>query len=173
MTLDVKSISGYPGESIPFDFSEDFSKIAPDDTEVLMTEPVSVVGSVENIGEGVYEVTAIVKAKWLTECGRCLSKIAVPVKTRLCERFAKNPEDDDDSYIYSSEDALDLNLFVRDGLLLALPSQVICAPSCRGFCQICGQNLNINPHCSCEGKSASDPRLSALSALMNDDDEEV
>jgi uncharacterized protein len=172
MTLDVKSISGFPGESISFELTEDFEKIAPDEPGITFAEPVNVSGSAVNIGEGIFEVTATVTAKWLSECSRCLSPVTVPVKTRLCERFTKNPDPDDDSYLFR-EDALDLNLFVRDGLLLALPSQVLCGPSCRGFCPRCGQNLNINPHCSCEGAGLVDPRLAALSALLNDDDEEV
>lgn len=172
MTLDVKSVSGSPGESIPFDFSEDFKSIAPGEAGVAFDGPVSAAGSAVNIGEGIFEVTAVVKAKWLSECSRCLSPVSVPIKTRLCERFVKSPAPEDDSYLFA-DDSLDLNLFVRDGLLLALPSQVLCGPSCRGFCPKCGQNLNINSHCSCGGAPLADPRLAALSALLNDDDEEV
>ncbi|MGI6150786.1 MAG: YceD family protein [Christensenellales bacterium] len=172
MTLDVKSISGSPGESIPFDLSAEFASIAPAEAGIAFAGPVSVSGSAVNIGEGIFEVTAVVTAKWLSECSRCLSPVTVPIKTRLCERFVKSPAPEDDSYLFS-DDALDLNLFVRDGLLLALPSQVLCGPSCRGFCPRCGQNLNINPHCSCESALSADPRLAALSALLNDDDEEV
>jgi len=172
MTLDVKSISGSPGESLSFDYVEDFASIAPDEAGIAFAEPVHVAGTAVNVGEGIFEVTAVVEALWLTECSRCLSPVTVPVKTRLCERFAKSPDAEDDFYLYK-EDALDLNLFVRDGLLLALPSQALCSPSCRGLCPNCGQNLNINPHCSCEGAPSADPRLAALSALLNDDDEEV
>ena len=162
MTLDVKSISGFPGESISFELTEDFEKIAPDEPGITFAEPVNVSGSAVNIGEGIFEVIATVTAKWLSECSRCLSPVTVPVKTRLCERFTKNPDPDDDSYLFR-EDALDLNLFVRDGLLLALPSQVL-----RSSCRVLPQ-MRTEP----QYKSALfvrrrwlvDPRLAALSAL--------
>jgi len=172
MILDIMPISHSPGESIPFEFHEAFDRISPGEDDIRFAGLVNVSGRAVNIGEGVFEVTASADADWLSECSRCLAPIAVHVKTRLCERFVKTPAPDDDAYQFTG-DSLDLDLFVRDGILLALPSQALCSPSCRGLCPKCGQNLNINPHCSCEGSLSSNPRMAALSALLNDDDEEV
>ncbi|NIR65724.1 MAG: DUF177 domain-containing protein, partial [Aliifodinibius sp.] len=42
----------------------------------------------------------------------------------------------------------------------------ICTPDCKGFCPICGENLNLKT-CDCQVETV-DPRLEPLKKLLDD-----
>lgn len=63
---------------------------------------------------------------------------------------------------------LELRAWARDALALALPTQVLCRPDCRGMCAICGADLNeAGPEHSHEREP--DPRWAKLSHLRFDE----
>ena len=172
MVVDVTRISKQPGAGMEFHFCQDFGSFASADDQLSFEGPISVDGTVMNIGEGIYEVQAKVDCTWVSECARCLEPVSVPMAVELKERFVRGADEGDDAYPFSN-DSLVLDAFVRDGILLDLPTQVFCRADCKGLCPVCGQNLNNNPQCSCSGAEAGDHRLFALAALLNSDDEEV
>jgi uncharacterized protein len=45
---------------------------------------------------------------------------------------------------------------------LAVPAQIVCREDCAGLCQVCGEDLNANPH---EHERPPDPRFAKLSEL--------
>jgi uncharacterized protein len=58
---------------------------------------------------------------------------------------------------------IDVSQEIRDLVVLSLPYQTICSPGCKGLCQRCGANLNVES-CRCNG-SDTDPRWEALQSL--------
>ena len=60
------------------------------------------------------------------------------------------------SYPYTGQDFLDLSLEIRDEILLALPSRMLCRPDCRGLCPQCRINLN-SKSCACAVQPAHSP----------------
>lgn len=61
---------------------------------------------------------------------------------------------------------LDLEVPLREHLLLAVPEYVICEEACRGFCPRCGTNLN-QASCECVVEE-EDPRWAALRRLRSE-----
>lgn len=57
-------------------------------------------------------------------------------------------------------DGLDLKEVLREQVLLSLPMQRLCRPSCRGLCPVCGGNRNL-VDCSCV-REVADDRWAAL-----------
>jgi uncharacterized protein len=57
---------------------------------------------------------------------------------------------------------LDLRRWAQDALVLAVPAQILCREDCAGLCQVCGEDLNANPH---EHERPPDPRFAKLSEL--------
>ena len=57
------------------------------------------------------------------------------------------PGDDIRSYLNGQEE-LDITAEVRDALLLSVPMKLLCSEDCRGLCQGCGANLNLE-ECRC------------------------
>ena len=78
-----------------------------------------------------------------------------------------NNEEDDYAYIVVPNMEFDLDALVKEDVLLAIPSKVLCKPDCKGLCSQCGKNLNDGP---CDCKEPVDPRLAGLLSLLEDDD---
>ena len=99
-------------------------------------------------------------------CMRCLEDAGAPVSIDV--REAHQPTDDDENLIseYLEENELDLRSWVRDGLVLALPVQIVCGEECLGLCGVCGANFNHDP--AHEHEPEPDPRWAKLSELKLD-----
>lgn len=171
LKLDITSVSKQPGASVPFDFTVAWKDLACE-SDVLYDGDVQIQGRAANVGEGVFDVSAHIAAVFHGECARCLEPVSVPVDFDLCERFVKDAGEDSDSYSFTN-DTIVLDDFVREALLLEVPTKVLCSPDCLGLCPVCGQNRNKNPHCSCIDNAGPTGPMAALAALLNDDDEEV
>lgn len=172
MKLDITPISKQPGESLPFQFVTGWSEIGSEE-DAVFEDGIEVSGRAVNVGEGIYEVTAHVRAVYEGECARCLAPVQVPLEFDLCERFVRAGSEQNEEWYPFANDALALDDFVRDGLLLQAPLRVLCKPDCKGLCPVCGCNLNETPHCSCEENARPTGPMAALAALFNDEEEEV
>ncbi len=103
------------------------------------------------------------------DCARCLATFALTLKFKLEELFyyppsnISNPAD----YIITEDGLLDLVEPMREQIVLNIPMNPLCKPDCRGFCNHCGENLNLK-ECHCKDELI-DPRLAALQDLLSDD----
>jgi uncharacterized protein len=97
-------------------------------------------------------------------CMRCLMDAVVEEQLNLREYQATNPgESDELTTPYLENEKLDVSTWARDGLVLALPTQILCRPDCAGLCPVCGKDLNTEPHTHEE--AVVDPRWAALEQL--------
>jgi len=95
-------------------------------------------------------------------CQRCLEDAGADIEVDA--REIEQPEGGDElNSPYVDGDDLDLRAWARDALVLALPTQIVCGPECRGLCALCGANLNEDP--SHEHERPPDPRWAKLSEL--------
>jgi uncharacterized protein len=144
-------------------------------------EPLSpLVGSIVlmRTSQGIL-VTGKLRTRLLIPCQRCLEPADVDVELDLEEEFypvvriANAPVDDvpdeeyDEAVLIDEHHVLDLSEVIRQGLWLAVPSQVLCRPDCAGLCPICGGNHNLDD-CRCD-EDILDPRWAALQALLPDE----
>ncbi|HEX8288693.1 MAG TPA: DUF177 domain-containing protein [Pyrinomonadaceae bacterium] len=115
------------------------------------------------------EITAAVNI----ECSRCLQMIEKTLNFPFSVSYASPENYTEAREAELSESDLEVALFdgqhidikelVREQILLNLPTQVFCSEDCKGLCQKCGANRNMND-CGCEEKEI-DPRWSALKNL--------
>jgi uncharacterized protein len=97
-------------------------------------------------------------------CFRCLADATLEQPVNAREYQATNPGGDDELVSpYVEADNLDLSSWARDALALALPDKILCRPDCAGLCQVCGRDLNAEPHEHEEEKT--DSRWAALEEL--------
>lgn len=86
------------------------------------------------------------------ECSRCLDKFVLPVKLTFKQAYpASAPE-------------IDLEVEIREQLILNLPDKPLCREDCKGICPECGKNRNIE-QCSC-APVPDDPRWEKLKGLL-------
>ena len=80
-------------------------------------------------------------------CFRCLDETVLELKIDAREYQATSPgEAEELSTQYVVDDKLDLGMWSRDALALAMPEKILCRPECAGLCPVCGKNLNDEPH---------------------------
>ena len=80
-------------------------------------------------------------------CVRCLADAGLDVSVHDRQYQATSPDGDEELRTpYLVDDRLDLSVWARDAVALALPDKILCRPDCAGLCPVCGRDLNAEPH---------------------------
>ena len=110
-------------------------------------------------------------------CSRCLKRFSLAVQTdftvtALPEAHPQAPHgadqeieltsDDMDVIVYAGN-SIDLREEIAQQIIMALPFNPLCMPSCRGLCSHCGADLN-HSDCQCAEEVNGNP-FAALKAL--------
>lgn len=124
---------------------------------------------VSRAGDQVH-VVGDIEVTVIAECARCLvelySEVKAPVDVVLVPaRPGQRGEDAEDEGfgIYENPDEIDIGEHLRGQLAMHFPVRFLCRPDCRGLCDRCGANLNVE-HCKCR-REEWDPRWDALKKL--------
>ena len=114
------------------------------------------------------------KADVAQQCSRCLTPIQTPVEASFAEQYfatidvvSGDRRDDPppaDAKTIGSDFRIDLTPLLREELILATPLAPLCRPDCRGLCEVCGRDLNTDPH---EHEDAADERWGRLKELRD------
>ncbi len=106
-------------------------------------------------------------------CSRCLRPVETPVHAEFAEQYyatisvvhgeslAQAPRD---AKTIGSDFRIDLSSLLREELILATPLAPLCRPDCRGLCEECGRDLNVEPHTH---EAAVDERWAKLQKLKD------
>ena len=152
---------------------------APPGTGLEFEAPVVGQVTLSNVGEYVRAQGRLRTVVGLS-CSRCLRLVSHPLEIELEETCALTQIDAPAAYRETAEDAdpipivdddvIDLSELVRQSLVVAAPSTVLCREDCRGLCPSCGCDLN-EQSCDCE-REKTDPRWAALRELLDRTEEE-
>jgi uncharacterized protein len=150
-------------------------------------ERIEVELRITSVDEGVLatgEITAVATG----ECGRCLDPITWPIDEAFTELFyyetaasraaekgkkgaksiSRREEKKDidleaDELTFMIGDEIDLELPIRDAVILNLPVNPLCSDECPGLCQGCGEKwINLPAD---HAHNPEDPRWAALKGL--------
>lgn len=100
-------------------------------------------------------------------CDRCLKAVPTEfqldfereVESNITENaFDETDELDENNYIDGYH--LDVDRLLYNEILVGWPMKILCSESCKGICNVCGQNLNEGT-CNCED-TGIDPRMSVI-----------
>ncbi len=149
MQLSLKKAFVTPGYEAPISCALDFSQVEYVPGEFPFREPVQVQGRLfEKADMLQLELTAAYRFE--TVCDRCAEPVTltgeVPVSVVLVREIAG---EENDQIIAVPSETLDLGDFLRDYILLDIPTKRLCKPDCKGLCSVCGANLN-RTSCSCK-----------------------
>ena len=79
------------------------------------------------------------------ECDLCGEPFTAKYNTQVSATFSENAEEDEFSF---DGITVDLAEPLREAVILAFPSRLVCKDDCKGLCPKCGVNLN-NGKCNC------------------------
>jgi len=104
-------------------------------------------------------------------CARCLRPFEAPVHAEFAEQYyatigvangeplAAAPLD---AKTIGSDFRIDLTPLLLEELILATPLAPLHSPDCKGLCEVCGRDLNLEPHTHDETVDERWARLEAL-----------
>lgn len=82
-------------------------------------------------------------------CGKCLEKTEKTVDFELEREYEIDRKAESEENLYVDKYLnIDLDESIREELILAIPSRIVCQEDCQGLCQKCGGNLN-KKECKC------------------------
>ena len=171
MRIELASLEGAKGEFAHAYASEELD--LQDEWVRLLLPPV-VSGQIRLDGTRA-KVQGEVSAQLQLECDRCLKSIEFPVSSSFKLEYVTREDYEAQQAIELTEDELDLSVFdgegidldnlVREELLLAVPTHLLCQENCKGVCPTCGVDRN-STECRCGDKEV-DPRWAGLKELVN------
>lgn len=154
-------------------FEEKLEPIEFGGHKIRFTMPVDVDVTYVYDGEG-FNVSGVLSSVLLMNCTKCNSEFEKSFAIDFSERFIKTSEmeaDELECYPFSGE-VLSLDRMMLDLIILNAPLYGLCKPDCKGFCPVCGCDLNTM-QCSCSSsvKNANFASLEELAQLLNDEEE--
>jgi uncharacterized protein len=129
----------------------------------LSAAPLVVDVWLERIPDGIV-VHGTVSGEYESECSRCLEPVRARFEMPVRELFERDVVEGE-TYPLEGEE-VDLELPVRDTVLLDLPATPLCREDCAGLCPMCGIDRNAGD-CDCD-PNPPDPRWDALRDLTLD-----
>ena len=160
LRTNVADLLHHPGSRRTLHLEQPVSGLQTSGAGVPDTEPLVLDVALERVSEGIV-ARGQASGQWSAQCSRCLVPIERPFTVTFSELFEETPIDDE-TYPLQDE-TIDLELPVRDAILLDLPLLPLCKEDCVGLCPICGTDRNLET-CDCV-VDESDSRWSALKDL--------
>ena len=169
MRIELENLEGGKG-----DFAEVYQPVDlnPVDERVVLIEPASVIGKIRLSGNQVF-VSGHVETRAQVECDRCLQPVAIPVNADFTLEYISGSdyESSETAELTEAEmtvsvfdgEALDVDEIVKEQVLLAVPTRMLCREDCKGICPECGADRNTG-ECDCVTNDI-DPRWAALKDL--------
>jgi uncharacterized protein len=169
MRIELENLEGGKGDFAHVYQPDDLN---PVDERISLTQPATVSGKVRLAGNEVF-VNGHVETRAQVECDRCLQLIQTPVNTDFALEYIPGSEYESGGAAELTEaemsvsvfdgEAIDVDEIVKEQILLAVPTRMLCREDCKGICPECGADRNKGD-CNCATNDI-DPRWAALKDL--------
>ena len=150
--------------------------LSPEQLDGVNFEDARVTGTLTD-NSGYMRLTLTAELVYHGECARCLAPVngvfsldferTVVTEGQLSEERLSELEDE---YVSLEGSELDVDMALREELLLGFPTRLLCSEDCEGLCPRCGKPKREGD-CGCVLKEI-DPRLAVLKNFFADSDEE-
>ena len=113
--------------------------------------------------KGEFKVTGEMRIVLSIPCDRCLKPVSKAMQIQFEKEFSGNETEDLDENAQYIVDKI-----IYNEIVLHWPAKVLCKVDCKGICNQCGQDLNVN-ECGCD-RSVLDPRMAAIQDIFRNAD---
>lgn len=173
MKFDLHTIKRGEHDKIDLNFTVDFDSIDYYGDILKIISPITVIGTIYNIGEQIF-LTCSIHTELEVRCGRCLKIFTYPMETKmnveLVEEGKISEDNDADDIVVYEDNIIDFDAIIKEEILTDVPMKVLCDENCKGLCGVCGKDLNLES-CQCNSKNDDNinPRLAKLKELLQQD----
>jgi uncharacterized protein len=169
MRIELANLEDGRGE---FATTYEADQLALEDERVQLAGPINVRGRIKRAGAEIV-VSGHIEGKLSVDCDRCLKELDLPLNTDFTIEYVSGSDYESSQAAELTEDemavsvfdgvGIDLDEIVKEQILLAVPTRLLCSVECKGICPVCGADKNT-VNCSCESPT-TDPRWDALRSL--------
>jgi len=169
MRIELENLEGGKGDFAHVYQPDDLN---PVDERVSLIQPATVSGKVRLTGNEVI-VNGHVETRAEVECDRCLQPVETDVNSDFALEYIPDSEyelggvaeltEAEMSVSVFDGKAVDVDEIVKEQILLAVPTRMLCREDCKGICPECGADRNKGD-CNCTTNDI-DPRWAALKDL--------
>src|SRR6185295_16089503 len=164
MRIELENLEGGKGDFAHVYQPDDLN---PVDERISLSQPATVSGKVRLAGNEVF-VNGHVETRAQVECDRCLKPVEIPVNTDFALEYITGSEYESVETAELTEAEMSVSVFdveeiVKEQIVLAVPTRMLCREDCKGICPECGADRNTGD-CSCTTNDI-DPRWAALKNL--------
>jgi len=170
MRIELENLEGGKGDFAHVYQPDDLN---PVDERISLTQPATVSGKVRLAGNEVF-VNGHVETRAQVECDRCLQPVEAPVNTEFALEYIPGSEYESGGAAELTEaemsvsvfdgQAIDVDEIVKEQIVLAVPTRMLCREDCKGICPECGADRNKGDSNCTTGDT--DPRWAALKNLI-------
>src|SRR5687767_7400889 len=152
--IELENLEGSKG-----DFAHVYQpeELNPVDERITLTEPANISGLVKLSGNQVF-IEGHVDTRAQVECDRCLQPVDVPVSTDFELEYIPGSDYEASGAAALTEaelsvsvfdgEAIDVDEIVKEQIVLAVPTRMLCREECKGICPECGIDRNTG-ECKC------------------------
>ena len=172
MRIELENLAGGKGGFAHIYQPDDLN---PVDERIRLVAPVAVKGNIRLADPGVF-VTGHIDTRAWVECDRCLQPVELPVNADFALEYIPGADyesseaaeltDAEMSVSVFDGEAIDVDEIVKEQVLLAVPTRMLCREDCKGICPECGIDRNSG-ECTCVTDDI-DPRWAALKNLQTE-----
>ena len=147
----------------------------PEDVEIAFESPIDYALTIQKMGDNLH-IWGPVHATLRLTCDRCLEGFTLPVDAQMNVELAPKGDapkaaemelrGDEMNLEYYEGDELELDPYVFEEVMLAVPIKVLCNEACKGICPECGKNRN-GGECVCKGTEGT-PLGEKLKTFLQD-----
>jgi uncharacterized protein len=169
MRIELENLEGGKGAFAHVYEPDDLNQV---DERIQLIEPAAVSGKVRLSGNQVF-VNGHVETRAQVECDRCLKPVELPVSADFELEYITGSQYEAGGVVELTEaemsvavfdgEAIDVDEIVKEQVLLAVPTRMLCREECKGICPQCGRDRNTG-ECDCVTTDI-DPRWAALKDL--------
>lgn len=149
MVIDLKRLYNVVGERLDISYDIGQDKLT-DYKCYTFASPVSVKGSLVNRA-GILMLDFSCEFTLAAQCDKCLAEFNRAFSFDFSHILVRSVNEDNDEYIVTEGDRLDLDDLAGSDILLQLPTKMLCKDDCKGLCMYCGTDLNKET-CDCNGQ---------------------
>ncbi len=169
MLINLTELFTRDGKERTYTADVEMTHLRQPDGEYRLVDKKPVVLHIVNAGDRSLVLDGHAEFALMMPCSRCLEPVKIPFSLSLERVFDMNKTSEEraeelDEQPYLQGYNLDVDQLVRDELLPNLPMKVLCKEDCKGICNRCGANLNVQT-CDCD-RSSLDPRMSVIQDIF-------
>lgn len=170
MKIDISEILNRETTHIDINFEGNVEGLENPINGYFLPENVSFRGALIRV-KNLLNLSGKINFQFDTNCYRCLQNIHGDMTIDVNENVynAATVKPGDDVFTYEGN-YLDLDVILKNYIILNLPMKEVCSPECKGLCPKCGKNLNKGK-CDCDDDMYINPQMEVLKQLNLNDNE--